>query len=195
MLNGLNEGRIVFDRYLDQSLNNKTRQKRDVTSTELEIHQETKLSMALKELLFSSKTKSRLMVYLAQWLLELFQNSATCSVIVAYDTKIKGRIFEEVHSHEEADTLIPNQVSASAAEDPCREICVSFPDTDVFILFIDLVSRGLLAPQSHLKFVTGKGRKYTEIDAVKRVQVIGRRKCQGFIGLHNFSGADWVENL
>ena len=166
-----------------------------MTSTEFEIHPEMKLSMALKELLSSSKTKSRLTAYLAQCLLEHFQNSATCSVIVAYDTKIKGREFEEVHSHEEADTLIPHQVLASAAEDPCREICVSSPDTEVFILLIDLVSRGLLAPQSHLKFVTGKDRKYREIDVVKRVKVIGRRKCQGFIGLHNFSGADWVENL
>ena len=26
---------------------------------------------------------------------------------------------------------------------------------------------------------------------IKRVQVIGTRNCQGFIGLHNFSGADW----
>jgi len=26
---------------------------------------------------------------------------------------------------------------------------------------------------------------------MKRVQVIGRRKCQGLIGLHNFAGDDW----
>lgn len=191
MLHGFNEGRIIFDRYLDQSLKNKTRQKRAVTSTEFEIHPEMKLSMSLKELLSSSKTKSSLTAYLAQGLLEHFQNSATCSLIVAYDTKIKGRELEEVHTHEEADTLIPHQVLASAAEHPCREICVSSPDTDVFILLIDLVSRGLLAPQTHLKFVTGKGRKYREIDVIQRVHVIGHRKCQGLIGLHNFSGADW----
>ena len=29
------------------------------------------------------------------------------------------------------------------------------------------------------------------MDIIKRVQVIGTRKCQGFIGLHNFSGSDW----
>ena len=191
MLNGFNEGRIILDRYLDQSLKNKTRQKRAVTSTEYEIHPEMKLSMSLKELLFSSKTKSSLTAYLAQSLLTYFHNSATCSLIVAYDTKIKGRDFEEVHTHEEADTLIPNQVLASAAQHPCREICVSSPDTDFFILLIDLVSRGLLTPQTNLKFVTGKGTKYREIDVIKRVGVIGARKCQGFVGLHNFSGADW----
>ena len=94
MLNGFNEGRIVFDHYLGQSLKNKTRQNWAVTSTEFEIHPEMKLSMALKELLSSSKTKSKLTAYLAQCLLEHFQNSATCSVIEAYDTKIKGREFE-----------------------------------------------------------------------------------------------------
>ena len=86
--------------------------------------------------------------------------------------------------------LISNQILASAAEHPCREMCVSSPDTDIFILYIDLVSRDLLAPQTRLKFLTGKGRQYIEIDIIKIVQIIGTRKCQGFIGLHNFSGAD-----
>ena len=93
--------------------------------------------------------------------------------------------------HEETDTLIPNQVLAYAAKQPCREICVLSPDTDVFILLIDPVSRGLLAPQTRLKFLTGKGRTFREIDIIERVCVIGARKCQGFVGLHNFSGADW----
>ena len=117
-----------------------------------------KFSMSLKQLLSSSKTKSSLAAYLPESLLP--HNIATCIVIVAYDTKIKGRDFKEVHTHEEADTLIPNQVLASAAEHPCREMCVSSPNTDVFILIIDLVSCGLLAPQTHLKFLTGKGRYY-----------------------------------
>ena len=57
LLNGFNEGRIIFDRYLDQSLKNKTRQNRAATTTEYEIHSEMKLSMPLKELLSSSKTE------------------------------------------------------------------------------------------------------------------------------------------
>ena len=66
MLNGFIEDRIIFDHYLDQSLKNRTRQKRAVTSTEYEIHPEMKLSISLKELLISSKTKSSLKAYLAQ---------------------------------------------------------------------------------------------------------------------------------
>ena len=77
MLTGFNEGRIIFDRYLEQSLNNKMRQKRAVTSTEYKVNPETKLSMSLKQLLSSSKTKSGLTAYLAESLLAHFHNSAT----------------------------------------------------------------------------------------------------------------------
>ena len=125
--------------------------------------------MSLKELLSSSKAKSSLTAYLAESLLAHFHNSATCKVMVAYDTKIKGRDVEEVNTHEEADTLITNQILASTAEHPCHEICVTSPDTDVFILLLDLVSRGQIAPQTHLKSLTGKRRKYREIDIIKRV--------------------------
>ena len=62
------------------------------------------------------------------------------------------------------------------------------PRTQTYSFFSLILST---CTPSHLKFITGKGRKYREIYIVKRVQVIRRRKCQGFIGLHNFSGADW----
>ena len=60
MLIGFNEGRIIFDRYLDQSLKNKMHQKRAVTSNDYEVHPEMKLSMSLKVLLSSSKTEKQL---------------------------------------------------------------------------------------------------------------------------------------
>ena len=98
----------------------------------------------------------------------------------------------KVHSHEEADTLIPHQVFASAAQDPCREILFHSRTQTFFILLIDFVSRGLLVPQSHLKFVTGKGRKYREIDVGKRVHCISDRTTKmPRIHWTPFSGADW----
>ncbi|MES9881331.1 MAG: hypothetical protein ABW185_10665 [Sedimenticola sp.] len=191
MMIGYDEGRLVFDRYLDQSLKNKTRQKRAVTSTEFDIHPEMKLTMSIKELLSSSRTKCSLTAMFAQGLLQHFTSNSVCKLVVLFDNKIKSHDFEDVHSHEEADTLIPNQVMASVADHPCREICVWSPDTDVLILLIDLVSNDRLGDLTRLKFLTGKSRKFREIDVVERVRVIGRRKCQGLIGLHNFSGADW----
>lgn len=191
MMVGYDEGRVVFDRYIDQSLKNQTRQKRAVTSTEYEIHSEMKLTMSLKELLSASRTKSSLTAMLAEGLLKYYSRNSTFKLVVVYGTKIKGHDFEEKHAHEEADTMIPNQVLASLADSPWRDIHVWSPDTDVLMLLLDLVSCGRLGPQTRLKFLTGKGVKYRKIDVVERVQVIGRRKCQGLIGLHNFSGADW----
>ena len=60
MVVGYNEGRVVFYRYLDQSLKNKTRQKRATMSREFEIHPEMKLTMSLKEIISASSTKSSL---------------------------------------------------------------------------------------------------------------------------------------
>ena len=67
------------------------------------------------------------------------------------------------------------------------------PSTDVLTLLIDLVSHGRLGshPMTSLTFQTGKGSKSRKINVVERVQAIGCNKCQGLIGLHNFSGADW----
>jgi len=44
---------------------------------------------------------------------------------------------------------------------------------------------------TRLKLLTGKGTKYRQIDVIERVQATGHRKCQGLIGIHNFSGVDW----
>ena len=136
MLTGYSEGQVVFDRYLTQSLKNKTRQKRAATSSQYQIHPEMKLTMSLKEILSASTTKSKLTGMFAQALLEHFSHRTTFKLVVVYDTKIKGRGFEEDHSHEEADTLIPHQVMASVAGNPSKEVCVWSPDTDVLVFLL-----------------------------------------------------------
>lgn len=103
-----------------------------------------KLRMSIKELLSASKTGSTLTAMFAQALLEHFANSDTFKLVVYYDTKIKGQDFEENHSHEEADTLIPHQVLPATDESVEQEICVWSPDTNVLTLLLDLVSRGHL---------------------------------------------------
>ena len=150
-----------------------------------------KLTMSLKELLSASKTKHRLTSMFAKSLLDHFGRRNDFKLVVLYDTKIKSHDFEEEHSHEEADTLIPHQVLASIADSAeLRDVCVWSPDTDILTLLVDLVSCGHLGGHS-LKFLTGKGTKRREINVKERVQQIGQLKCQGLIGLHNFSGADW----
>ncbi len=108
MMAGYVEGRVVFHRYMDVSLKNKTRQKRATTSVEYEIHPEMKLTMSIKELLSASRTKKKLTCLLGQGLLDYFSRDQQSyfMLMVVYDTFIKGHDFEEAHTHEEADTLI-----------------------------------------------------------------------------------------
>jgi len=54
-----------------------------------------------------------------------------------------------------------------------------------------VVSCGRIAAPTCLRFSTGKGTKAREIDVLERAKIIGHHKCQGLLGLHNFSGADW----
>ena len=191
MLSGFNEGRVVFDRYLESSLKNKTRQKRSTTSVEFKIHPEMRLTMSIKDLLSSSKSKSMLVTLFANGLLARFSSNSAIKLVVVYDNKIRYLDYEEEHTHEKADTMIPNQVLRSIDEHLSQEICVSSPDTDVLVLLLDLVSRGRHGNLNSLKFLTGKGANYREIDVIQRVQAIGIHKCQGLIGLHHFTGADW----
>ena len=60
MVSGFNEGRVLFDRYLESSLKNKTRQKRSKTSVEFKIHPEIRHTMSIKDLLSSAKSKNML---------------------------------------------------------------------------------------------------------------------------------------
>jgi len=69
---GYDKGRVVFDRYIDQSLKNKTWQKRANMSIEYEIHPEIKLTVSIKELLSASSTKKKLTCMMGQKLLDYF---------------------------------------------------------------------------------------------------------------------------
>ena len=191
MMVDYSEGRVVFDRYQEKSLKGKTRQKRASTYVDYQVHPEMKLTMSIKDLLSSSKTKNNLTAMFAEALLKHFSQKDTFKIVVVYGTTIKGHSFEEQHGHEEADTLIPNQVLASLAHRDWCEICVFSPDTDVLIMLIDLAARQRLGSQTRLKFLTGKASKYREIDILERVSAIGILKSQGLIGFHNFTGADW----
>lgn len=70
-----------------------------------------------------------------------------------------------------------------------KEVHVWSPDTNVFILLIDLTSNNSLEMLTVLKFCTGTGAKYREIDIKAFVQVLGQHKAQGLLELHNFSGS------
>ena len=190
MVSGYDEVQVVFDRYMDQSLKNKTRQKRAATPVEYEIHSDMKLTMPIKDLLSASSTKKKLTFMLGEGLLEYFSSDSSILLFVLYDTFIKRHGFEQVNTHEEADTVILHQVLASVANGTMQEISLWSPDTDVLLLLLDLASCGHIASPIHLKLIMGKGTKKREIDVFERVQSIGYQKRQGLLGFHHFSGAD-----
>ena len=61
----------------------------------------------------------------------------------------------------------------------------------MLVLLLHFISSCHLGTQTHIKFLTGTGTKFREINAVERMESIGFNKCQGLLGFHNFSGADW----
>jgi len=77
-MKGYTQGRVIFDRYLDASLKDKTRAKRAASSVtmELKVHDDMSIAkVSLKELFSNSRTKSQLTEILAEALLEEFKGS------------------------------------------------------------------------------------------------------------------------
>ena len=115
-------------------------------------------------------------------------------IIVAYNSKIVSDDGEEPHNHEEADTLIQHQVIAASTPLQHLDTTASSPDTDVFTQLMDVVSRDRLPPRNSLKLVSGKQKRLV-VDIRERGNALGKKKAQGLIGIHNFSGADWGGKL
>ena len=137
---------------------------------------------------------------IAQATLNHFITKNQAKIVVVYDDKILKRECldtVELHTHEEADTLIPNQVLACIDEqedDLTLEIDVTSPDTDVLTYCADLDANGRLKENTKLRFITGKNTKNTNrrvVDVRDRVKALGSTKSKALIGFHNFTGADW----
>ena len=194
MLSGYDEGRVIFDRYLNNSLKAQTRGKRSggVDPVKFDIKDSTSIKLVpLRTLLSHIETKSQLTEYLGKALLHEFLESRK-RLIVVYGTSTYSNQPDAFapsiaeHSHEEADTLIPMHVLDASRSDV---IDVYSPDTDVFILLMDLISTNNI--QGELYFITGKGTSKRTIDIRARSLAIGNEKSKGLIGLHAFTGADW----
>jgi len=114
-MKGYTQDRVIFDRYLDVSLKDKTRDKRAAISVTMEFKFHDDMSIgkvSLKELFSNSRTQSQLTEILAEALLEEFKGSYQ-EHVASYDDKVKSnrsKLLSEdmkTHNHEEADTIIP----------------------------------------------------------------------------------------
>lgn len=189
------EGRVVFDRYdTEDSLKIHTRLKRSRQSpVEYDIHKHMAINhVSMKDILSSSKNKSSLTREFGEAIIKKYNGSQKKIVVVMGTEACVNSGFHlpneiRVHDHEEADTLIPLHVIDSLRDTTLKEVTVYSPDTDVLILLIDLVASDKVGPETVVKFVN----RNTKLNVTYIVRAIGKTKCQGLIGIHNFSGADW----
>ena len=70
--------------------------------------------------------------------------------------------------------------------DVVRNIIVCSPDTEIFILLLDIFSRNSIAGE--LIFKPGKGKFARKISIKESCKRIGTKKAMGLLGLHIFSG-------
>ena len=96
---------------------------------------------------------------LSEALLKHYQSNETTNIIVAYENSIVSNVSRERHSHDEADTLIPNQIIDCATNHPSAHIDVESPDTDVMLLLMHVVASSHLNVNSILTLRAQKGQK------------------------------------
>ena len=190
-MSGFTEGRVIFDRYIDNSLKAQTHVKRSagVDPVKFNIKDSTNIKLVpLETLLSHTDTKSQLTQYLCRALLHEYADSSE-SVVVVYGTSTysnKADVFNHnigEHSHEETDTLIPMHVlDAFKTDRAIRDIDVYSSDTDVFIFLMDLFATNNI--RGNLHFITGKGTEKCKIDIKARCLAVGSERSKGLLGLH-----------
>ena len=160
------EIRVIFDRYVSNSLKGATRGKRcDGDATKYKVTDTTNIEgISMKSFLSHVETKHYLIEYLANNLMTQFIQAKKHFVIVYHDISISN-IRDQ---HEEADTLIILHVLDVALKDSYSDLCIFPPETDVLLMLI------YYYPQLCLKtvFKRRKGKDIRKIDIGQAYQAI-----------------------
>ena len=188
---GCFEIRCMFDEYKDEdpdavlpSLKAATRKQRAGVRSKAPVsfspHLNSKLIMSVTDLLSSSRTKRVLIPIVAEFMIEYFKTKPI-NLVVGYANKIVGGGTIERHCHEEADTLIPNQVLDVCHYQGCINITVISPDTDVYTQLMDLVANNLL-PSRHSLILATRTKRQSPINICDNVARLGKKKAAALIG-------------
>ena len=189
MAEGYQSIRVAFDRYLESSLKEATRQKRkgQATSIQFKIEDNTEIKGSLKRFLSNEATKKDLVSYLAKKLHEFLQLNSWNYAVSADGFTVGNIEGHTQNNHEEADTLVVlHAIEASStplAGDQEHHVTIISPDTDVFVLLCS--HHKTLAPKTFMQVNDER-----IIDIQKTVEGIGCLKADALIGLHAFSGCD-----
>ena len=188
------EVRVVFDRYIEDSLKKTTRRKRQgkaETATQYEIKDDTNLvKTSMKKLLSHNKTKQQLTSYLGRYIakkMEEINKQFAVSFGRCTITNIEALNSEKLngHDHEEADTLMILHAIDVAACNPFRRLIVSSPDTDVLLLLIHYYA----SIPSDTQFLTGSGDK-TRLISISKAQQSLPNRWSCLLGFHAFTACD-----
>ena len=189
---GAPEIRLVFDKYIESSLKERTREKRTAgKSTRYIITVSTSIvGVPLKQLLSDIQTKQDITVYFAENIISILQNMGKSFVIV-YETKsvtnIAGYPNDLLnHDQEEGDTLLLLQAKNVCDCNPAANVVVVSSDTDVFLLLIHFY------PQlcTNTIFRTGTAANTREIDIRKMYECLGKSHVETLLGFHVFTACD-----
>ena len=197
ILDNYEEGLVIFDRYIENSLKFQTRVKGNsgTAPIKFQINDETNIkNVPLKIFLSHVEAKSQLTKYLGEILLREYHGSRFLLIVVYGTTTYSNRpaVFSPTflhHNHEEADTIISLHVLDALDLLPYCNIYVRSPDTDIFVMLIDLCASHELA--GRINFVTGQGKFHRSIEVKRISAALGDEKSKALIGLHSISGADW----
>ena len=191
---GFHEMRLVFDRYISQSLKSRTMKKR---TSDNEIKYKVSdmgniSNVPLKQLLANIETKRELTIYLTECSQQALQdeglnfsithNLVTITNIRDFNMELKS------HDHEEADTLLVLHAIDAAKHDIFTECYVFSPDTDVFLLLIYYCESLPLATY----FRTGRGFDERDINIKQCFEVLGAGRSAAILGFHVLTGCDQI---
>ena len=180
---GYDEVRLVFDRYVSDSLKWLTREGRNkgVKSTQYRINDSTIIKgVKLKDLLSDINTKSDLTSYLAEKCLSQWIDT---NFMVTFQTTTRGNtdVPENLvhHDHEEADTMI--LLHASTIEKDAK-LDIYASDTDILL---QLVHR-----YPNLPYDTYFLGKSDTVSIKDHHEYLGEKRAAAIIGFHAFTGCD-----
>ncbi|XP_066928999.1 uncharacterized protein [Clytia hemisphaerica] len=189
---GCDEIRLVFDRYISQSLKSRTRKKRTsgnevryIVTSDSDISKKP-----LKQLLAHIETKQALTEYLAEFTMKAMMDTVQIAITYSQQTISNIQLSDDLmrHDHEEADTLIVLHALNVAKNDPFSDCVVVASDTDVFLLLIHYYER---LPMSTV-FRIGTGDKERDIPIMKCYNEIGPLRAQAILGFHVLTGCDQI---
>ena len=194
--NSHDEIRILFDRYLDNSLKDQTRAKwaKGTPPVRFQITDNMDITnISMNTLLSHKQTKDELTLLLQNSIAKEAQSNRKVIVCVAgTETKTNRPDFMDAamlkHDHEEADTLIPLHCLDAANSRPGCSIDVFTVDTDVYVLLVYIFNS---LPPCKLYMHAGRGKSSRVLDIEECCRKLGSRKCNALVGMHAFTGSDW----